>query len=115
MGEDAPLCRISRTKVVLFEIYRANTWRYTHAQRTDALFGPVKCSVKNKILRAIMYPLAYRGFPTQRFYLKKIQIFQETSFCVLQVLLLDFASTIWLILIFTPLESSLKVLSNCVF
>ena len=46
---------------------------------------------------------------------QKIQIFQETSFCVLQVLLLDFASTIWLILIFTPLESSLKVLSNCVF
>jgi len=26
---------------------------------------------------------------------KKIQIFQETSFCVLRVLLLDFSNTIW--------------------
>jgi len=36
-----------------------------------------------------------RGFRAQRFYLKKIQIFQETSFCVLQVLPLDFTNTIW--------------------
>jgi len=46
---------------------------------------------------------------------QKIQIFQETSFCVLQVFLLDFTDTIWQLYIdfFTPLESSLKVLSNC--
>jgi len=37
----------------------------------------------------------YRGFCAQRFYLKKIQIFQETSFCFLRVLHLDITKMIW--------------------
>jgi len=51
--------------------------------------------------------------------ISKKSLFFRKRLCVLQVLLLDFTNMIWqlsiCLLIFTPLESSLRVLSNCVF
>jgi len=47
---------------------------------------------------------------------QEIQFFQETSFCVLQVLLLDFTNTIWQLYIdFYNIRYVFEVLSNCVF
>jgi len=46
---------------------------------------------------------------------QEIQIFQETSFCVLQVLLRNFTNTLWQLYIdFYTIRMVLKVLSNCV-
>jgi len=48
-----------------------------------------------KKYQKLLYNREYRGFRAQRFYLKKIHFFQKTSFCVLQLLLLDFTNMIW--------------------
>ena len=46
---------------------------------------------------------------------QEIQIFQETSFCVFQVLLRNFTNALWQLYIdFYTIEWSSKVLSNCV-
>ena len=56
----------------------------------------------------------YRGFRAQRFYLKKSKFFRKRVFvfCKFYFVILPTCSGNC-ILIFTPLESSLKVLSNC--
>ena len=70
-----------------------------------------QCNLKNLCSRA------FRGFRAQRFYLKKSKFFRKRVgfvFCKFYFLILPTRSGSC-ILIFTPLESSLKVLSNCVF
>jgi len=58
----------------------------------------------------------FRGFRAQRFYLKKSKFFRKRVFvfCKFYFVILPTWSGNC-ILIFTPLESSLQVLSNCVF
>ena len=58
----------------------------------------------------------YRGFRAQRFYLKKSKFFRKRVFvfCKFYFVILPTRSGNC-ILIFTPLESSLKVLSICIF
>ena len=67
-----------------------------------AIFLPDSvCISRNTIYnKAIMYNNQEASsiksrVPCTKVVSQKIQIFQETSFCVLQILLLDFTNTIW--------------------
>jgi len=83
--------------------------------------GTVKCLliayfIGNNSAKKYQNAFQYRGFRAQRFYLKKSKFFRKRVFvfCKFYFVILRTHSGNC-ILIFTPLESSLKVLSNCVF
>jgi len=70
--------------------------------------APVRCLPERKIVISRV--------PCTKVLSQEIQIFQDTSFCVLQVLPRNFTNKLWQLCIdFYTIRSSLKVLSNCVF
>ena len=91
---------------------------FNYPQRFFCSCDPAQSGVtqKNKKKTAKQKLSAYRGFCAQRFYLKKSKFFRKRVFvfCKFYFVILPTRSGNC-ILIFTPLESSLKVLSNCVF